>query len=129
MKYLMGLIALVLFLGTADNAAHAAGSDADSVYQIIKAENNRVWRLNKVSGEIAVCTLEGENLVCTNSTEAIKPPSKTYAEREAERKMAMEEAKKRRDDQKLKDLQLLDKVITAVRSLMKESIEREAPVK
>ena len=66
-------------------AGAAAESHAGQTYQIIKATDSRVWRLNTETGEIAVCSLDGEQLICTSSAQAITPPAKSYAELAAER--------------------------------------------
>ena len=54
-------------------------------YEIVKATEDRVWRLNRQTGEIAVCSLLEEQLLCTNSTEAIVPPTMTYADLQTQR--------------------------------------------
>jgi hypothetical protein len=46
-------------------------------YQIVKSTETRVWRLNKETGEIAVCDLDGANLVCTTSSDAAEVPKKS----------------------------------------------------
>ena len=61
MKRLLPILALLLMAGAAN--AELAGSKRDGVYQIVKATDSRVWRLNTQTGEIAVCSLEGESLV------------------------------------------------------------------
>ena len=107
------------------NFLHAAERGADDVYQIVKTTNDRVWRLNKKTGEIAVCTLEGENLVCTTSTEAVRPPGLTYEQREVQRQKSMAEEKERRQRQNKKDLEFLDKVLATVKELFGAAMERE----
>lgn len=101
----------------------AADSRDDDTYQIMKATQDRVWRLNKKTGEIAVCTLERDNLICTSSAKAITPPSRTYAERQRDQEKAAAEAQKRRDIEKAKDLEFLDRVIAAFRILIGAAIE------
>ena len=94
-----------------------AASNTDN-FQIMKATDNKIWRLNKVTGEISVCTLDGERLVCTSSTEAMRPPAMTYEERASERKRL-------KADQDAKELQFVDRVLTAVRTLFEASMERD----
>jgi hypothetical protein len=89
--------------------AQEAKSDP-GIYQIVKAENDRVWRLNRETGEIAVCTLVGEMLSCTTSTEAARPTAKTLAEREADLNA---------------DLAFLDKVFESLKSLVRAGMERD----
>lgn len=98
---------------------------AEGPYQIVKSTADRVWRLNTKTGEIAVCTLEDVNLICTNSTEAIKPPATTYEEREAERVAAAEAAKEEQEAKKAKDLELIDKFLDAIKSLVRSASEQE----
>ena len=90
-------------------AAQEAKAEA-GVYQILKAENDRVWRLNRETGEIAVCTLTGEMLTCTSSSEAVRPRARTLAEREAELSA---------------DLAFLDKVFESLKSLVRAGMERD----
>ena len=69
---------VVFFIAT--SAAPASedepkGEDG-AIYQIVKATTDRVWRLNKQTGEVAVCSLKGDSLVCTTSIQAATPPTK-----------------------------------------------------
>ena len=100
-----------------------ASADEQEVgnFQIMKATADKVWRLNKNTGEISVCNLDGDRLVCASSTDAIRPPTLTYEERQAE-KLRLKEEKK------AKDMAFLDRVLTAIRSLIDASTDRE-PVK
>jgi hypothetical protein len=89
--------------------AQEAKSDP-GIYQIIKAENDRVWRLNRETGEIAVCTLLGEMLSCTTSTEAVRPKARTLAEREAELNA---------------NLAFMDKVFESLKGLIRAGMDRD----
>lgn len=124
---LAGVVVGMAGLANGGTSAQTPRSASDDVYQIVKATEGRVWRLNKTTGEIAVCTLEGENLICTTSTEAITPPAKTFEQREAERRQAETEAAKRREEEKAKDLAFLDKALAALKSLIRAAIERDSP--
>lgn len=46
-------------------------------YQIMRADNERVWRLNTETGEIAVCHMEGARMVCASSGETIERSKQT----------------------------------------------------
>jgi hypothetical protein len=64
-------------------------------YQIVRADNEKVWRLNTETGEIAVCQMEGARMVCASSGETIEK-SKATAEdldkaRDRERSAARED--------------------------------------
>lgn len=95
-------------------------------FQIVKATDSRVWRLNKQTGEIAVCSLDGTNLVCTTSSEAIRPPKKSFEENQAEKRQALSDEQKRRDEDLNRDLAMIDKIIEAFRGILKSMMEREA---
>ena len=126
MRFLPALliaVSLVACLSPGPNRARAA-ADRD-VYQIVRATENRVWRLNKRTGEISVCTLERGNLVCTTSSKAITPPTRSYEQLEAEKRRADAEAEKRREAKRAKDLQFLDRVIAAFRILIGAAIEHD----
>lgn len=120
----IGVLATVSAL--ASGAARAADNGDEDIYQISKATADRVWRLNKRTGEIAVCTLDGVNLICSTSTKAVSPPARTYEELEAEKKQAAADAEKRRQIEKAKDLEFLDRVIAAFRILIGAAIERDS---
>ena len=108
------LLTLVVFL-VAALSVHADGSGK---YQITKATEDRVWRLNTETGEIAICKLEGENLICTTTSDAAAVPKKSYdqitAEREAAEKAAIAADAERRD----RELKMLDKILAFFRELL-----------
>lgn len=115
-----------LLLAAAPAPVDAASDKDEDVYQIIRATESRVWRLNRKTGEIAVCTLDGDNLLCTTSSQATTPPARTYQERQAEKAHAEAEEQARRERQKEKDLQFLDRVVAAFRILIGAAIERDS---
>ncbi|MDD9877882.1 MAG: hypothetical protein OXR84_10630 [Magnetovibrio sp.] len=104
-------------------AALWAGADAPARaadnFQFMKATENRVWRLNKETGEVAVCTLQGERLICTTSKDAATPPPKSYAEMKAAEKA-------RRDKQHDKDMAILDRIFAFFKELITLSKDQEA---
>jgi hypothetical protein len=106
------LIIIALFSTTA--SAERYGEQA---YQIIKATDSRVWRLNTRTGEIAVCSLDGEQLICTSSNQAITPPAKSYAELDAERQERAQLEAQRRDAKRKRSLAMMDIMISAFRDL------------
>jgi hypothetical protein len=97
----------------AQTAAPAATppTDGGGRFQIVKATDQRVWRLDRESGVISVCTLEGDRLVCTDSTEAARPTPKDY---EALRKAEAERAAADRERQ----MALVDRMLAFVREMM-----------
>ena len=110
-------MAVRLFVGAFVVAAALAAMATDVVaaddgrYQFMKATENRVWRLDRQSGEIAVCTLNGPQLTCTTSSDAVMPPKKSYAQAQAEKK-------KSADKQHDKDLQILERIMAFFKELM-----------
>ncbi len=90
----------------------------DSKFEIVKATDTRVWRLNKETGEIAVCTLEGENLFCTTTSAAVDAPQLTYEEWEAKKKLKQAKADEDRKVERGKNLAFFDKMIDLFRSFV-----------
>lgn len=82
----------------------------------MKATDNRVWRLNVHTGEVAVCTLKGDNLLCTNNAEAMRPPSQSYKEFEAKR-ATDEQARK------VREMEFMDRAFTALRMLFAAGVD------
>jgi len=94
----------------------------EGIYQIVKATEDRVWRLNTETGEIAVCALSGENLVCTSTSAAAEVPKKSYAEIEAARAEAEKAAADKRRAEREKELQFLDKILAMFRELLQTAL-------
>ena len=108
-------------------AAAPASGEAPQVkdygdYQIVRANDTTVWRLNKRTGEITVCRLERNAMVCTSSTTAAKAPAKTYEQLEAEQKAA-EAARKD------KQIATMDRFLGVFRDLFATAIESGGPAK
>ncbi len=101
------LVALVLAVA----AGGAAPARAVDKYQFMKASENRVWRLNKESGEITVCTLRGERLLCAMSSEAAIPPPRSYAEIKAAEQATKYKAREERQEQDEKEMKILTRVL------------------
>ena len=102
----------------------AQSSDAGK-YQIVKSTENRVWRLNKETGEIAVCDLDGANLVCTTSSDAAEVPKKSYAELEAEKASAAKAAEQQKEADREQELKMLDKAMTLIREFINTALGNE----
>lgn len=112
----LGLCAFMVVAMT--DAPALSAQPSVSNFEIMKATDNKVWRLNKITGEISVCTLDGDRLVCTSSSEAMRPPVVSYEERAAERKRLDEE-------RQASEMKMLDRVLTAVRSLFLDAQDSE----
>lgn len=121
---LIGALALSAVL--AGLAGDASADTAKGRYQLMKATEDRVWRLDTQTGEIAVCTLRGESLVCTTSSDAATPPKKSYGEMQAD-KAAMEkrDAERRRKQQET-EMKMLDRILAFFRELITLAKEQEA---
>lgn len=122
-------VLVAVFLVPSTLAVGVAGAAADDAsvdrYEIVRAESDRIWRLDKTTGEVAVCLLEGERLVCTSSSEAIEPPPMTYQQRVAERERQAAEAEALRRIEQARDLEMLDRALAAFRELVAAAMEHD----
>ena len=108
------LLTLVLILV----AALPVHADGGGKYQITKATEDRVWRLNTETGEIAVCKLEGENLICTTTSYAAAVPKKSYDQISAEREAAEQAAIAADAEQRQRELKILDRILAFFREML-----------
>jgi hypothetical protein len=99
-------------------AGPAVAADGDR-FQIVKATDSRVWRLDRQTGEVSVCTLQGERLLCATSSEAVTAPQRSYEQINAERSAADQADKERQ-------LAFLDKVFDMFRELMRFAVENDS---
>lgn len=104
----LGAVAVAMIGASANAQTTAPVAEQTGAYQIVKATDNRVWRLNVNTGELSVCTLEGENLLCTTSSKAVTPPTRSYEEYDAERARAEQE-------QRMRDMEFFDRLLAAAR--------------
>jgi len=113
-------LSLVILIAATPFFSKPATAQEKDAYQLMKATENTVWRLNKYAGEIAVCTLNGNNLVCTTTAEALSP-------KEVEEKRKMEEAARKaaKKEQRQRELAMLDRIIQFVRDLIGMAAESE----
>jgi hypothetical protein len=112
------LVGGLLGVSTLSVPAEAA-AQTENNFEIMKATGDKLWRLNKTTGEIAVCSLDGDRLICTSSSEAIRPPAVTYEERQAEKKRLGEE-------KKAQEMEFLDRALNAIRSLFEASLDNKS---
>lgn len=123
-KFLTGFaLSVLLFAGT---AAPAAGTSAQAqtvepTYEFMKATENRVWRLNRVTGEIAVCTLEQNTMVCSTSTAAAQTPETTYEELQEREAAELAAAAKQDAEERRRALQMIDRMIQMFREFVAET--------
>lgn len=111
------LIALPLSVMAQTNAE----KDIDGVYEIIRATEDRVWRLNRATGEIAVCTLKEDRLICTTTTEALSPTSDAYEDLEDKERERVEREQKR-------ELEFLERILDLVRDMMRAGLDPDNSV-
>ena len=109
---------LLFTLAFVSAVATSGVADASAKYQITKATEDRVWRLNTETGEIAVCKLEGENLICTTTSEAAAVPQKSYDQITAEREAAEQAAADAEAERRERELKILDKILAFFRELI-----------
>ncbi|MCK5778188.1 MAG: hypothetical protein KAH11_05310 [Rhodospirillales bacterium] len=111
------ILTVLLFAAPVAHAQSAEGT-RDGIYQIVKATDSRVWRLNTQTGEIAVCTLDGENLVCTTTSDAADVPKKSYEQIAAERKAEEQKRQAEYQAQQERELKIIDKILALFRELL-----------
>lgn len=120
------IFAIAVTLLIAPTSPSLAQSGDQGKYQIVKSTENRVWRLNKETGEIAVCDLDGANLVCTTSSDAAEVPKKTYEELEAEKAAAAKAMEKQKQADREQELKMLDKAMTLIREFIDTAIGNQS---
>lgn len=113
------------FTWDSQNTAYAQSGN-DENFEIIKSTDNRVWRLNKKTGEVSVCTLTGDQLVCTDTSNAATPPNKTYEDiqEEAEAEQEKRDAEARAEQER--QLTILDRFLDMIRELIHMSMGETA---
>lgn len=121
-----GLFVMILGPFTPLSSPALAQSGDQGKYQIVKSTENRVWRLNKETGEIAVCDLDGANLVCTTSSDAAEVPKKTYEELEAAKAAAEKERKEERQAARQQELKMLDKAMALIREFISTAVGEQS---
>lgn len=104
----------------------ASPARAEGNFEIVKATADKVWRLNKQTGEIAICGMEGARLVCAAAQESAGGKALSPEELESRRKAALEAEKARRAEDARKDLAFMDRMIELFREFVKAAMEREA---
>ena len=116
------LVASTCLVGAAgaQNAATPPAAEAGPVYEFLKATEDRVWRLNRQTGEIAVCTLEREALVCSTSAGGAETPATSYEELQQRRaaEAAAREAEEVRERKRA--FEFLDRMIELFREYAEE---------
>lgn len=115
----------VVLAAMASIPAASAAEEPQDAYQIIHATPDRIWRLNRHTGEVAVCTLDTGRLVCIPSVEAPKADPKTLGQIEAEKAQADAAAERQRQEEKAKSLKVLDQMIEAFRQFIQAAMKAD----
>lgn len=121
-----GAILIVIAAFNLPSAPAIAQSTDAGKYQIVKSTETRVWRLNKETGEIAVCDLDGANLVCTTSSDAAEVPKKSYEELEQEKAAAAKASEEQKQAEREQGLKMIDKAMTLLREFLNTALGNEA---
>ena len=120
MTYRSMVLAITLVLmGMTGLSAHAADN---TKFEIVKATEDRVWRLNKETGEIAVCTLDGEYLLCTTTSASVDAPQMSYEEWEKKKAIEAEQKAIESQEKKERTMAMFDKIIELFRSMMASEV-------
>ncbi len=107
----IGLCLGLLIAMVADPAAAAE----DGNYQLLKATPEKVWRLNKRTGEIAVCSLQGKRVVCTAGAEAKSPAA-----------LSEQELKAREKEKRSRELAFFERIFALVREFIRAAMDEES---
>lgn len=103
------------------SATSAQTQTTEPVYEFMKATENRVWRLNRMTGEISVCTLEQDTMVCTTSTAAARTPETTYEEHQAREAAELAAAAEQDAEERERALQMIDRMMQMFREFVAET--------
>jgi hypothetical protein len=110
------VVAVGLLVGIEPSASTKAASETR--YQIAKIEQGRVWRLDKSSGEISICTMRGDAMVCGKSGDAIVRPKTSYEDFSREKRQA-------RADRRQENFDFIDRIFLRFERLIGFIIEQE----
>lgn len=117
-------LALALFAGLpllATSSAYAQTQASDSKFEFLKADEDRVWRLNRQTGEIAVCTLERETLLCSTSTGAAQTPPTTYEELKQREAAELATADAKDKEERERAMKLIDRMVEVFKEFTDEA--------
>lgn len=83
--------------GPAPTAAPATPSAASDRFQIVKIENGASWRLDRQTGELTYCRIEGDRMICARSSESVELPKVSPDQLKTEREQAEQRQAKEGD--------------------------------
>jgi hypothetical protein len=116
--------ALALVAGLALIAAPEAVAQTQtstSEFEFLKATEDRVWRLNRQTGEIAVCTLERETLLCSTSSGAAQTPATSYEELKQREAAELASAEAKDKEERERAMRLLDRMVEVFKEFTSEA--------
>ncbi|MFT5389978.1 MAG: hypothetical protein ACI8PT_000158 [Gammaproteobacteria bacterium] len=100
---------LILALGHIPDAF--ADPNSAGRCNIVRATENPIWRLDKETSEVAVCTLDAEHLVCISSEQAAVPPRRSYAQLETDRAEVAREQALAREEKRKRQLAIFNRML------------------
>lgn len=112
------MIAAAAVSATESSAQAQAG---EAKYEFMKATDNRVWRLNRVTGEISVCTLEQDTMVCSTSSAAAQTPETTYEELQEREASELAAAAEQDAEERQRALKMIDRMMQMFREFVAET--------
>lgn len=118
------LLAAALIAGSAMTVAshvQAQGTTAETTFEFLKATENRVWRLNRQTGEIAVCTLERDALLCSTSSGAAETPATTYEELKQREAAELAAAQEKEQQERERAMKLIDRMVEVFKEFTAET--------
>lgn len=119
-KYAGVVLSLAIMAG-ASAPALAEETQADQAsYEFLKATENRVWRLNRQTGEIAVCTLERDALLCSTSSGAAETPPTTYEELKQREAAELAAAQAQEQQERERAMKLIDRMVEVFKEFASE---------
>jgi len=107
-------------MGGACLPAAAQTQSAETTYEFLKASQDRVWRLNRQTGEIAVCTLEREALLCSTSNGAAETPPTTYEELKQRDAAELAAAEEKDQQERERAMKLIDRMVEVFKEFASE---------
>jgi len=116
--------ALALVAGLALIAAPEAVAQTQtstSEFEFLKATEDRVWRLNRQTGEIAVCTLERDTLLCSTSSGAAQTPATSYEELKQREAAELAAADAKEKEERERAMKLIDRMVEVFKEFTVEA--------
>lgn len=121
----VGAIVLGALAATAERPVVAQGDSSPAVYEFMKATEDRVWRLNRQTGEISVCTLTRDTLLCSTSSGGAETPATTYEELQQREAADAAALQAKEAEERERALQMLDRMVEMFKEFVAETTPGE----